>query len=366
MKKLFYAVLLMLLTTVAARAQKIVGGQASPDDKPFYARIVWAGYPHNTVYASGTLIAPDWILTSGVAVTNMFIQAAIPEIDVYMGSSAIFSTPASAYRVSDYIVRHPGFSIRSGYIDHDIALVHLSTPVTGVTPMSLPAQGDNSMSAVGTAAIVLGHGMADTSQSSSVTNELRMASINIIHNDTCNQPGRHNGAFTPDMLCAGKLTGAATGPAGADFGGPLYVETGAGKVQVGIVSMPEGQQVALYYANSLKPGIFTRVANYRRWIDSVIADYRQTLSAPKLPEQQTTVKMVTQNGQVKALFPQALAENATYVLYGMDGRLVSKGSTTKGTTSITIDVAAYPAAMYIFRLVGDRGAVFTAKCNTTL
>lgn len=362
MRKLFYTSLILLAIGNHANAQTIVGGQPSPDDKPFYARIVWPNYGNNTVYASGTLIAPNWILTSGVAVTNMFTNTLLPRVDAIMGSGAVLSTPASARITGDFVARHPGFGIRNGYIDHDIALVHLSAAVPNVTPLTLPAYGDNSMSAAGTTAIVLGHGVMDTIVNG-VSNELRMAIIEIIANDTCNLPSRHNGAFTPDMLCAGRLTGTATGPAGADYGGPLYVETSGGKVQVGIVSMPEGQQVSGYHANSTRPGIFTRVASYRRWIDSVIIDYTSTLSLDQTPAPQEGMQLLMQNGQLQVRFPQPLKEDAAYLLYGMDGRVITKGRVTKGASLFKIEVGDVPAGICLFRISGAGGWSLTQKCS---
>lgn len=365
MKKLFYASLILLFICDRAAAQKIVGGQPSADDKPFYARIVWPTYGNNTVYASGTLIAPNWILTSGVAVTNMFINTLLPGVDAIMGSAPILSTPASARITGDFVARHPGFGIRNGYIDHDIALVHLSNPVHNVIPIGLPAYNDNSMSAAGTTAIVLGHGLMDTAAANSASNELRMAIIEIIANDTCNLPSRHDGAFTPDMLCAGRLTGAAAGPGAADYGGPLYVETSNGRVQVGIVSMPEGQQVSGYYANSTRPGIFTRVASYRRWIDSVITDYNNSLGTGKVPVPQAGMQTAIRNGQLVLHFAQPLNENAAYLLYSMDGRVIAQGQVAKGNNVLKVDAGNIPPGICLLRVSGATGWSFTSKCYAT-
>jgi secreted trypsin-like serine protease len=66
------------------------------------------------------------------------------------------------------------------------------------------------------------------------------------------------------MMCAGRREGGVDSCQG-DSGGPLVWKTPDGPVLVGIVSFGDG------CARKLKYGVYTRLANYRDWIQRVMA-----------------------------------------------------------------------------------------------
>lgn len=85
--------------------------------------------------ASGVLISSQWVLTAGhVTAGNDFNGGGISSMSftLYNGSSS------SQYAASNWYT-HPGWGASNGdvYDGYDIALVRLSTPVTGFTPATI-------------------------------------------------------------------------------------------------------------------------------------------------------------------------------------------------------------------------------------
>ena len=91
--------------------------------------------------ASGVLISSQWVLTAGhVTAGNDFNGGGISSMSftLYNGASS------SQYAASNWYT-HPGWGASSGdvYDGYDIALVRLSTPVTGFTPATLAAYSNS-------------------------------------------------------------------------------------------------------------------------------------------------------------------------------------------------------------------------------
>lgn len=357
--------LLFLMATIATshlHAQKIIGGTASPNDKPFYCRIVWPAYNNSTVFGNGLLIAPDWVLTSGVCVSNMNIGGVeMDTVDAIMGAANISATPASARIRGNFIARHPNFSVSGNFIENDIALVHLSRPVTGVTPVKLPAFGDTSLYAPGQIGLVLGHGLVDSAQAY-VSDTLRMASLAVIHNDTSNASNRYNGAITADMFCAGNLAGPAASIASGDYGAPFYVERNGEYIYTGVGSMWLGYTTQRYYATAKHPAIFMRVANYRQWIDAVIANYNQTLAVQSPATAEPGIRTYTSQGAIQVQLSQPLKDAATYALYDLSGRIIANGTLSAGTQKTSVPTDACAKGVYVLRLSSHKGLSLASKC----
>jgi secreted trypsin-like serine protease len=96
---------------------------------------------------------------------------------------------------------------------------------------------------------------------------LRKAAVPVVDTRVCNEPASYNGAIREHMLCAGHKQGGTDSCQG-DSGGPLVLRGSDGPVLVGVVSWGVG------CARKLKYGVYTRVADYRRWINGIIAAHR--------------------------------------------------------------------------------------------
>ncbi|CAM4641056.1 unnamed protein product [Lepidochelys kempii] len=86
------------------------------------------------------------------------------------------------------------------------------------------------------------------------------------------------GALTQNMVCAGLEEGGRDACQG-DSGGPLQCQAPRGSpwYQVGIVSWGRG------CGRPQRPGVYTRVANYRAWMDEATA----AAGRPLRPQQAT-------------------------------------------------------------------------------
>jgi secreted trypsin-like serine protease len=132
---------------LAAMALPSVGGtiRADVDDSFYTALAADSRYQSvgkflysvgsSGVLASGVLISPQWVLTAAhVTAGNNFNGGGISSMSftLYNGASS------SQYAASNWYT-HPGWGATNGnlFAGYDIALVRLSTPVTGFTPATL-------------------------------------------------------------------------------------------------------------------------------------------------------------------------------------------------------------------------------------
>jgi hypothetical protein len=152
--------------------------------------------------------------------------------------------------------RHPGYNRNT--LENDIAIVHLTRPMTQGVPI-VPAK-HNDLASPGSQARVVGWG--HTKEGGRVSPTLRRVAVPLVSNEQANRPASYNGHVTSKMLAAG-----ATGKDSCqgDSGGPLFLRNANGQLrQIGIVSWGEG------CARQNKPGIYTRVTEYFDWIRRVM------------------------------------------------------------------------------------------------
>lgn len=151
------------------------------------------------------------------------------------------------------IINHHAYNSKT--LINDVALIWTSSSLNltpaGVSAITMHAQSDS----LATGSIAQVSGWGKLCEGCASTNSLRFVGVSIMSTDQCNKSYR--GVITSGMLCAGFLDGGRDACQG-DSGGPLTF----GKKLIGIVSWGDG------CARPNFPGVYTRVASYRKWIDS--------------------------------------------------------------------------------------------------
>ncbi len=85
------------------------------------------------VAGSAVIISPEWLLTAAHVVDGG--GGSISEVRFYTGASIYAGYDSLTYGDAYYL--HPGFAPGQNGVGVDLALVHLSTPITNLTPATL-------------------------------------------------------------------------------------------------------------------------------------------------------------------------------------------------------------------------------------
>ncbi|XP_005587397.1 complement factor D [Macaca thibetana thibetana] len=244
---------LVLLGVAACAAQprgRILGGrEAEAHARPYMASVQVNG-EH---LCGGVLVAEQWVLSAA----HCLEDAADGKVQVLLGAHSL-SQPEPSKRLYDVLRAVPHPDSRPDTIDHDLLLLQLSEKATlGPAVRPLPWQRVDRDVEPGTLCDVAGWGIV--SHAGRRPDRLQHVLLPVLDRATCNRRTHHDGAITQRMMCAeSNRRDSCKG----DSGGPLV----CGGVLEGVVT--SGSRVC---GNRKKPGIYTRVASYAAWIDSVLA-----------------------------------------------------------------------------------------------
>lgn len=232
----------------ASSASAIVGGQdASPGEYPSVAKVTYGLFG-----CTGTLIAPDAVLTAGhcSSITGAAVASPAswpaPLIDVTIGGTREGEGETVPVRS---VAMHPSYLLGKGY---DISILKLARPST-MTPTKVAGSGETGLWAAGTTETIVGWGV--TSEGGDAPSVLQEARVPVTTDAYCD--GAYSDFDARTMLCAGFPQGGVDTCQG-DSGGPMF---GGGRV-VGATSFGEG------CARAGKPGVYARVGDtlLREWI----------------------------------------------------------------------------------------------------
>ncbi|PID42520.1 MAG: hypothetical protein CSA52_01350 [Gammaproteobacteria bacterium] len=249
-----------LATTIINRKQPriINGSKAGSGQFPWQVALLTDpqdGFASQT--CGGSIIHERWILTAA----HCYSEGE----ETYVAAASL-----SLYKLNpDYMVKakrwilHPDFDIET--LDNDIALLELNSPLNlakcngRCSAIGLVNRNnETSVASASRPAIVSGWG--NTSRVEEIfSHELLWAELAII--DCKASPSMYTDLdITDNMICAA-APAFDTDSCQGDSGGPLVVANGSGYLLAGIVSWGNGCAVEGY------PGVFSRVANYTKWID---------------------------------------------------------------------------------------------------
>jgi len=224
-------------------AAPVIGGTEVPSGKwPDTVAVVGAQGS-----CSGTLIAPDIVLTAGHCADAGLTQVIANTTD-FQAAGGVRSQIAS-------ITAYPNWQTT-----HDIAIVKLATPITSVTPRGVGAACTFDGFSNNMMVHLVGFGLTDAMGEGTNT-ALREASAPVI-DPTCSSDGRGcaAGAAPAGEFIAG---GSGTDSCFGDSGGPVYLDTPRGTMVIAAVSRG--------LDNSPTPcgggGIYVRTDKVLHWIE---------------------------------------------------------------------------------------------------
>jgi trypsin len=271
----FLAALIATLL-VAAPAQAVVGGKPVPDGQfPYVANVQIMG----AFGCTGTLIAPQWVLTAGHcgSATGSLSQGLAPSPVAW---------PASAYHVVLGTVWADGHGgedhdvtqvlVDSDYVvtngtGNDVTLMKLDTP-TKITPMRIAAVGERSSWAPGKLTTVAGFGTT-SENAQSPPDRMQFAQVPVTTDQYC--AGAYPGGLSEvaddgsydakTMVCAGYPQGG-TDTCEGDSGGPLLAPVGK------VFRLAAATSFGAGCAEAGKPGVYARLAEgpIREWLKTVV------------------------------------------------------------------------------------------------
>ncbi|XP_067672697.1 uncharacterized protein [Haliotis asinina] len=273
--------------TSGIRRKRVVGGNpVTPGDWPWLVSMHFLKW-HNFTNSSGlkhlcgaSLIGREWILSAA----HCFDPHVFSGLDdpanwrVALGEHDQSSADGTEQLMEvESITRHPNFTISGNDpILFDIALLKLKRPAVlsdYVNLVCLDRVGDFP---TGSRCIVSGWGQ-DTTETPG-TKLPFMTFLPIMDPDACRDkynalPEDHMARTVvrvdDSVFCAATETGGQDACYG-DSGGPFICEKDDQWYQVGIVSLG-------YICGDLQyPGVYTKVAHYKDWIEDTIANYNYT------------------------------------------------------------------------------------------
>lgn len=238
---------------------KIVGGKpATPGAYPWQTSLVVsnisdAGRAH---FCGGSIYNEKWIVTAAHCVSDLTSA----RFQIIVGTYTLNRT-AKRHGVKRLIVH--GDYEKSAPSDSDIALIELQEPlelkseIKSIAVLS-PAEEPSTLTE-GKSLIVTGWGA--TKEGGDVVRDLREVTVPFVKK--CDDPLIYGKQITNNMICAGFTAGGKDSCQG-DSGGPL-VSVASPAQLVGVVSWGEG------CAQPGKPGVYTRIANFKSWIEGCVA-----------------------------------------------------------------------------------------------
>ncbi|HEY5714980.1 MAG TPA: trypsin-like serine protease [Psychromonas sp.] len=256
---------LPLAVSAAEISTRIVGGEESALGQfPWAVSLKYSATQQH--FCGASLIGEQWVLTAAHCLVNSGISKSVLQITASVGEYDLYSIPVTPAKQIEQFYIHPGYN--SATQVNDIALLKLVSAVDTpslITPVNL----DITKSAVANQENVTALGWGSTVAYApdqmvipdpDYPNILNYVEIPLMTDTMCSSVLGSN--YTAEMICAGLQDGGKDSCQG-DSGGPLVIKQDGSWQQIGIVSWGNGCAASGY------PGVYTRLALYEEWVNSV-------------------------------------------------------------------------------------------------
>ncbi|XP_066135856.1 transmembrane protease serine 11F [Saccopteryx bilineata] len=240
----------MPIPAYSSKERIVQGRETSMEGEwPWQASLQLKGAGHQ---CGASLISNTWLLTAA----HCFRKNKDPSQWIATFGTTI--TPPIVQRNVGKIIVHENYRRETN--ENDIAVAQLTTRVEFSNIVQRVCLADSSLKLPPKTSVFV-TGFGSIVDDGPTQNKLRQARVETISSDVCNRKDVYDGLITKGMLCAGFMEGKIDACKG-DSGGPLVYDSHDIWYLVGIVSW--GQSCAL----PKKPGVYTRVTQYRNWIAS--------------------------------------------------------------------------------------------------
>ncbi|XP_037550311.1 tissue-type plasminogen activator-like [Nematolebias whitei] len=242
------------------RINKIVGGSFTPiESHPWVAALY---HNRGTFLCGGSLISPCWVLTAAHCFSEVE-NTKLQHMSVYLGKSAINETDATREQsfIVDKLVIHEDYD-ESNY-NNDIALLKIKS-TSGACAVKTPSVRTVCLPPLytrlppGITFSIAGFGKQKY-DSPAFSQLLKQADVRMLSRTECKREPLYKDFVTKNMICAASPDWSIDACTG-DSGGPLVYEASGRMFLFGVVSWGDG------CAAVNKPGVYTQVTNYNKWI----------------------------------------------------------------------------------------------------
>ncbi|OWR52184.1 hemolymph proteinase 6 [Danaus plexippus plexippus] len=242
----------------------IIGGiEASPGEFPHMVALGYGGPDVYEFNCGASLLSELYALTAAHCVDTLNqIKPTIARMGVVELGATTFN-PNTDYRVADILI-HPDYLRRTKY--HDLSLVRMERPAefgVNIGPICLYTNLQDPT----TSLTVTGWGKTSITKEDK-SEVLLKANVTVVARSKCGQSYSNwrklPSGILNEQICAGDPQGLRDTCQG-DSGGPLQgLDDHDGQYRlVGVTSFGRG-------CGSPVPGVYTRVAHYLDWIESVV------------------------------------------------------------------------------------------------
>ncbi|XP_050310294.1 trypsin 3A1-like [Anthonomus grandis grandis] len=227
---------------------RIIGGNpADIRDYPYQVLLIIGGKPS----CGGSIIREDFVLTAAHCIYDVTPD----QIQIRAGTS---DRTTGGQLVNVQSIKYPEDSFNIDTFDYDVAILQLDSPLIFNEEVAAVALPDPDYDVIqGEYAVATGWGQTDPDDET-LPNILQSVELPEIPTEVCTN--YYGSLISSRMFCAGYEEGGKDTCLG-DSGGPLVVN----RLLIGITSWGGDR-----CAQSGYPGVFTKVAYFRDYIDDVL------------------------------------------------------------------------------------------------